>query len=153
MRRLSSKTTFLQKRLFPALWFGGLLLFLVSAASGRLRLGQFPPLPVLIVPILMAGFGYFMFRKLTFGLVDEVWDDGDTLIVRNGNEEERIALSEIMNVSYSLYPNPTRVTLSLRGTTRFGREISFYPPARAWPFSRSPIVDELIERIDAKRRA
>jgi len=64
MRRLSSKTTFFQKRLFPALWFGGLLLFLVSAASGRLRLGQFPPLPVLIVPILMAGFGYFMFRKL-----------------------------------------------------------------------------------------
>ena len=43
--------------------------------------------------------GYFMFRRLVFDLVDEVWDDGNALVVRNGSQEERIALTDIKNVS------------------------------------------------------
>ncbi len=106
----------------------------------------------LLVPVIMAIFGYFIMKKLVFDLVDEVWDAGDTLIIKNKNQEERIPLSEIMNVSYSPFMNPPRVTLTLRRPGRFGKEITFSPPIRILPFSKNPIVDELINRIDAKRR-
>ena len=35
----------------------------------------------------MVGAGYFMMKKLVFDLVDEVWDDGDALIVMNGDRK------------------------------------------------------------------
>jgi hypothetical protein len=121
------------------------------ASWQSLRLGQMPPLVVFIGPLLFAGFFYFFFLRFLFDLVDEVWDDGEALVIRNGTKEERIALSDIMNVNYTVWPNPERVTLLLRRQGVFGREISFYPPARIKFFSKSPIVDDLIERIETKR--
>ncbi len=100
----------------------------------------------------MVVFAYFLMRKLVFDLMDEVWDADDALIVRNGKQEDRIALSEIKNVSYAIVMNPPRVTLSLRHQSIFGNELSFCAPVRFLPFSKSPIITELIERIDAQRR-
>ena len=37
----------------------------------------------------MMAFGFFIMKKLVFDLVDEVWDDGDTLLVKNRGQEER----------------------------------------------------------------
>ena len=53
----------------------------------------------------MGLFGYFLFKKLIFDLADEVLDDGDSLVVRFGNQEDRIPLSEITNVSCSVMTN------------------------------------------------
>ena len=91
-------------------------------------------------------------KKLVFDLADEVLDDGDSLVVRFGSDQERIQLCEIMNVSYSYMSNPARVTLTLRTPGRFGKEISFSPPQRFVPFAKSAIVADLIDRIDAARR-
>ena len=35
---------------------------------------------------------YFMMKKFVFDLVDEVWDDGDTLLVKNRGQDVRIAI-------------------------------------------------------------
>jgi len=105
-----------------------------------------------ITPAVLAVFGYVIMRKFVFDLVDEVWDAGDELVVRNRNQEERIPLSDVINVSYAPFQNPPRVTLTLRRPCRFGKEVAFSAPISLNPFSRSPIVDELIERIDAERR-
>ncbi len=150
MRRVSSKATFYYKRIFPILFFGILLLVaVVPALTGS---GQPPPLTFLIIPAAMAAFAYVLMKKLVFDLVDEVWDDGDALIVRNGAREERIALADIKNVSYSVLTNPPRVTLSLRQPSNFGSQVTFCALLRLIPFSTNPIVDELIERIDAGRK-
>ena len=98
MRRISSKMTFFYKRIFPAVWFGFLtLLFLVTAVP--LFFGEAqndpPPYPLLVVPLIMIGFGYFVMKKLVFDLVDEVWEDGDSLVVKNRGQESHIALSDI----------------------------------------------------------
>jgi len=152
MRRLSSRTTFYYKRIFPIVWFGILGIFVVVGASGALSgKGGFPPM-FLIMPIVMAVVGYFFMKKLVFDLVDEVLDDGNALVVRNGDQEAHIALSEIMNVSYSPLMNPPRVTLSLRQPGIFGDRVTFCAPVRFVPFSTSPVIDELIARIDAARR-
>jgi hypothetical protein len=91
-------------------------------------------------------------KKLVFDLADEVLDDGDSLVVRFGSDQERIPVSQIINVSYSYMSNPVRVTLTLRTPGLFGKEIKFSPPQRFVPFAKSPIVADLIDRIDAARR-
>jgi len=110
-----------------------------------------PFIPFLVVPVVMATFGYMLFRKLIFDLVDEVWDDGDALVVKNSGIEGRIALTAIINVAFSTLTNPERVTLTLREPGRFGKEITFSPPRRFLGFARSPIIGELIERVDRTR--
>ena len=106
VRQISSKLTFYYKRIFPIIWFGLLVVFLVMAVLGITSTNDsFPAMP-LIVPIVMAVVGYTFMKKLVFDLVDEVFDDGNALVVRNGGKEDRIALSNIVNVSYSPYVNP-----------------------------------------------
>jgi hypothetical protein len=73
-------------------------------------------------------------------------------VVRNRGLEERVALADITNVSYAPLVNPPRVTLSLRSPTQFGDQINFCAPVRLVPFASSPVIDELIKRIDAARR-
>jgi hypothetical protein len=81
-----------------------------------------------------------------------VFDVGDALLVRNGDREERIALADIKNVNYSPYINPPQVTLSLRRPTVFGDTIAFCAPFRIMPLSSSPIIDRLVDRVDAARQ-
>ena len=150
LRRLSSKATFYYKWIFPAIWFGVLLLFLIVPLVGGSKAS--PPPPFLIVPVLMLVVGFFFMKKLVFDLVDEVLDGGDVLVIRNGTLEERVALSDIMNVSYSQFTSPPRVTLLLRHPSAFGTRIAFCAPLRFIPFTTDPIIDELIQRIDATRR-
>jgi len=152
MRRISSRITFFNKRVFPVIWFGFVALAFLAPLLGRKNKGG-PLAGFLFVPIIMAAFGYFIMKKLVFDLADEVFDDGNTLVVRFGSEEERIPLSEIMNISYTNMSNPSRVTLTLRTPGRFGKEVSFSPPQSFVPFAKSPIVADLIERADAARRA
>jgi hypothetical protein len=85
-------------------------------------------------------------------LVDQVWDAGDALIVRNKSEEDRVLLSDIMTVSYSTAVRPPRVTLQLRTPSRFGDEISFVGPVGLLLKLDSAPIERLIARIDAARQ-
>ena len=151
MRLISSKMTFFNKRVFPAIWFGFLAVFIGLALFSGAGRNPASLLPVLIAPAIMIVFGYVIMKKLVFDLADEVWDDGDSLVVKNSGQEQRIALSDIKNVSYSPFVNPPRVTLSLRRPTVFGDEITFSAPLRLVPFSKSPVITDLIERVDQAR--
>lgn len=152
MKRISSRSTFFYKRIFPLLWFG----FIVIIASMSIWAGhrsRHPlPLAFLLPPAVMAVLGYVLFRHLIFDLVDEVWDEGDALMVRNAGQEERIRLDNIINVGFSMMTNPERVTLTLRAPGILGKEVTFNPPRRFLKLTRSPIVGELIERVDQARR-
>jgi hypothetical protein len=160
MRRLSSSYTFFYKRIFPVLWFGFLLVFLAIALWGTLypqaSARPQPVVPFLLMPLLMAGIGFLVFRKLIFDLVDEVWLDGDYLVVKNRDEQRRVALSDVMNVNATTMTNPRRITVMLRTDTRYGRSFSFMPDSpRGFlsAFKADPIATELIERVDALRGA
>jgi hypothetical protein len=154
MRRISSRMTFFYKRIFPVIWFGFLLLFIAAPFIVPLVGGTTSgsPMAFLLVPAVMMIAGYFMMKKLLFDLVDEVLDAGDALVVRNGPLEDRIALADITNVGYAQFMNPPRVTLSLRHRGMFGDRVSFCAPVSLIAtFSMSPIIEELIKRIDAAR--
>ena len=148
MKKISSKTTFFYKRIFPAIWFGFLAVFLIISVVGFLANGQVP-IAFLIMPIIMAIFGYFLMRALVFDLMDEVWDEGSTLLAKNRNKEERIPFKNIKNISYSTMTSPNRVSLSLRVPSQFGNEVSFSPPASWVPFRKCTGIAGRVE----KRRA
>src|SRR5215470_18102919 len=107
MERISSRMTFFQKRVFPAVWFGFLFFFV---ASGLIA-GIAEQPAFFLVPALMAVFGFLLMRALVWSLVDEVYDGGSFLPVRNRGDEERIALTNIVNVSATIMVNPPRITL------------------------------------------
>ena len=155
-KRISSRNTFFIKRVFPLLWFGFLAVFLVtSLIAFRHAPSNSAPLAILVVPLFMFGFAFVLMRRLIFDLADEVYDDGDALQVRFGSEEERIQLSNIINISYAGFTNPPRVTLTLRQPGLFGKEVTFSPVQKLFgPLLRTtnPIVTDLIERVEATRQ-
>jgi hypothetical protein len=152
MRRISSRATFYGKRIMPLVTVGILIASIALPLSRGLRAGQYLPLmPVVIGIIIFGMIFFFIWKKTVFELVDEVWDAGDALIIKNKRQEERVALSDIVNVSYQPIGGQ-RVTLLLRRPSVFGDRIHFCPPLRVLSFLGSPVIDDLIQRIDAKRR-
>ena len=147
MTRLSSKWTFFYKRIFPALFVGFLILFSAVPLFTATSSGNYPQLPFFVVPIVMAVIFYVVMKKLIFDLVDEVADLGDALLVKNGEQEDRIALSDIININYTPLMSPPRVTLSLRKAGLFGKQVSFCAPIRFMPFASSPIDDRCTGRF------
>jgi len=119
MKRLSSTMTTFHKKGFPALWFGFMGFFVtVAITSGVVVKGG---VMFLIVPCVLAVFGYFMMKKLVWDLVDEVYDGGDFLVIRNRGRETHVPLTDIMNVSSSMSVNPPRITLKLTLSRRVRR--------------------------------
>lgn len=153
-RRISARKTLFYKRVFPVIWIGMIVLAVGLAVATGQR-GHGVPLPALILPMLALGIGWFVMRRLVSDLADEVWDEGDALRVRFAEDEERIALADIVNVGYTTMVNPARVTLTLRNPGRFGKEVTFSPVQQGFLgplLKRNPLVSELIERVDAARR-
>jgi hypothetical protein len=150
MKKISSTSTFISKKVFPLLWFGFLAFFAVSTIlTGAAK----KDLMFLFVPVVMAAFGFFLMKKLVWDLADEVYDYGDFLLIRNRGEEERVSLSNIMNVSASTYINPARITLRLVNPGKFEKEIAFSPVTRFTlnPFAKNQVAEDLIVRVDQAR--
>lgn len=118
--------------------------------SARLDFGY---LFLFAFPMAMAVLGFFFMRRLVWDLADEVYDCGDSLLVKNRGEEERIFLSNIMNVSASTQMNPPRITLRLVSPSRFGKEVSFCPITKFTlnPFAKDQVSEDLILRVDQAR--
>jgi hypothetical protein len=154
MIKISSRAVWFQKRVFPVVWFGGLGVFSFFALFADTMSGENsgPPPLFAIFPIGMAIAGIFFMKKTVWLLMDEVYDAGDDLVVRNRGEEDRIALSEIVNITVTPGKS-TFVTLRLRHACRFGSEIAFLPESSFSfnPFARNPIVEDLITRVDRAR--
>jgi hypothetical protein len=146
MTKISSKSTFVYKRIFPLFWFGFLAVFLAISLFGEAAQRDWI---FVVVPCVMAGFGFVLFRRLLWNLADEVFDCGDYLLVKYRGAEERIPLFGIMNVSASTNTNPPRITLRLVNSGKFGTEVAFTPqrPFTLNPFAKSPVAEDLISRV------
>jgi len=138
---------FFYKKVFPIAWFGFIAVFILTAAVRR------QSLIILAGPLFMAVFGFFMMKNLLWDLVDEVYDCGDFLLIRNHGDEENVALSNIMNVSATTAVNPPCITLKLVTPGKFGQEIAFSPVTQFTlnPFAKNQIVEDLIVRVDQAR--
>ena len=150
MHRLSSTSTFIYKRVFPTIWFGFFGLFFFGSLVGVIKEGS--GFVFLLFPLAMGTFGFIIMKIFVWNLVDEVWDDGESLIVKNRGCEARIDLLNIININHTSFTNPPSVSLTLRAPCEFGRIVKFSPPRRLLGFSEHPVVTELVQRIDHKRQ-
>ncbi len=150
MNRISSKFTFFHKKLFPLLWFGFLAFFIIGALKNRVY--EKAP-PALLIPCFMIIFGFLLMKKLVWDLADEVYDCGEFLLIKKGDKEENVALTNIMNVSVSMNMNPQRITLRLAQPGQLGAEIAFSPATTFTinPFAKNQIAEDLIIRVDKAR--
>jgi hypothetical protein len=157
MRRLSSRWTVFYKRFLPALWLVLLAVFgyfaWINPRQPHVDPGAWVPI---LMPLVMVLVFVAVYRWMIRGLADEVWLDGDVLRIVKGGEDARIALADVVNVNCTQFTNPRRITLALRSEGRFGREVSFIPasvPRLLGPFRPDPVAADLIQRVDAARRA
>ena len=150
MKKISSSSIYLYKRIFPIFWFGFLGFFVfVSLLAGDN--GNGPGAVFVVIPLFMAAFGYFIMKNLIFDLIDEVYDEGNSLLFKSGEREVRVDFREIKNVSYCPFMSPPRVIISVRHETEFGKELSFSPLSAMNFFRRNKEIEELIDRIDKLR--
>jgi len=138
MQQLSSSwMTVLIKRVFPVLWYG-FLVFQLFMWPQQARQD-------LIVLLAMAIGGFVIFRMFNF--VDEVWLDGEQLLVKNRGGQWRIPLTDIGDAESVYGGRGTRhIELSLdREWPGLGSKVKYLP-------SDSNSLDDLKLRIDALRR-
>ena len=156
MQRLSSPLTFFYKRVFPVIWLGVLAAFVIIWGRVALAAHESDMLLVLIMFGTGTLFCFVLFKRLIFDLVDEVWLDGERLMVSHRGEQSAIALTDIINVNTTTTASPPRITLLLRTeSARLGKTISFVPTGPRGFFSEfrlNPIAVDLIRRIDALRQ-
>ena len=152
MTQISSRLTFFYKRVFPIFWFGFLTLFMIGPTAVAWSSGQSPQPMFFIMPIIHDGGRLCHHEKDGVQSRRQVFDVGDALLVKNGSLQEQIPLADITNISYAQMMNPPQVTLSLRQPTSLGDKVTFCAPTRFIPFATSPVIDDLIKRVDAARR-
>jgi len=138
---LSSRLTKFHTRVFPALWSGLLGTLIVVAAIADRDIA----ILLLILPLLGV---HFLIRSEISNFADEVFDCGDSLVVRKGAIEDRIPLRDIGSVRASLFRRPERITLQLSRRHKFGCEVAFIPAARWHLYGRHPLARELNVRIN-----
>ena len=150
MKRISSRQVFFLKWFLPGI-------FILAGAgiplmTWLLEPSRVPP-TVFVLPVVMLAVGFLVMKKLVWDLADEVLDGGDYLVVKKGRIEERVPLTNIMNVSATTMVNPPRIELRLAERGRLGDQIAFSPVKNATlnPFARNAIADDLIVRVDRAR--
>ncbi len=151
MKLISARTS---KRLPIIAASAGMIGIIAVAIVPTIRFDKAAPNPMVFIPLLVFIPVSIFLWKLFSSLADEVWDDGNALVIKFKDKQERIPLSEIINVNYSGLTNPPRATLTLRNATRFGKEIAFIPQ-RAFslnPLAKNEMIEGLIRRIDEQRR-
>lgn len=144
MKKISGPTKF-EKRTFPTIWFGFLTIVVVI-----IMFGESSKLEVLF-PIIMMVAGYLLFKYIAWDLCDEVFDHGDYLLFRKGDNEQKVWLKDIMNISYAHLSSPERIVIYTKSSGTIGNELAFRLPNRLNFFAKSPIVRELVERVDNAR--
>ncbi|MDP2956266.1 MAG: hypothetical protein Q8N53_07585 [Longimicrobiales bacterium] len=145
--RLTDGSTYYWSRIFPTVWSG--LVGIVVALLWLDVLGDGPiPLAVKVTATtLWAVLSAFFFRA--FGRFQDVWLDGDDLLVGDPIRGLRISLRDVREVKESRLNQVKNIKLKLARPTPWGDSIAFVPKGFRtflFPYASSPVADDLRER-------
>ncbi len=124
-----------------------LLALLACAGAWLVATGHYGPWATLI-PVALALLGFAYMRRFTFSLADQVFDDGDALVIRSKGRELRILLANVTGVKYSFIADPPRITVSFTTAAVPEARVEFMPcvaPAM-FLFRQHPLAAELRKR-------
>lgn len=129
-------------RQFIKLWYGFLAITLaVLVVSGSQSIVGYGGVAVLFV------FGSVLFYRNLWALVDEAFDCGDHLILRKGQKEFRVLLSNIDGLSHPFANSTNLITIVVANTSQGPKRYTFRAAKSAGWFKVPPIYGELQSRI------
>jgi hypothetical protein len=140
---ISSRTTFVYKFIFPAVWIPlmGAMTFAVARAPNRINGAE--KSGVLVMELLWVVVCALLLR-FAIPLKRVQLRDG-RIYASNYRREIEIAPSEIERITQNVWINVRPITLHLRHETAFGSRIRFIPPSRLiltfW--NEDPLVPQL----------
>ena len=138
------------------LWFGFIALFDINwMIKAHGSLWNVVGIPLLVLVIGSAG--YMLAGSQMADACDEIWLDGDSLIVKNDGGESRVALRDVVDISSYLFKSGLQIRLTLRkGASGLGDSISFMAGGARGPFGRvssNSIFAMLEQHIDQARQS
>ncbi len=146
--RLSSRLTRWYKRLFPVLCIGApvawLVAFLWAVRGGAMQGDRGVEAMGMGVAGFALGAGMLLLQKFSLDPVDEVWLEGEELLVRNKGKEVRVPLREVVKMTPSKWLNPKRLTIALAQPTALGEKIVFILPGK----KRQPDLEAFVQRLN-----
>ena len=149
MRCISSQTTFWNKFGFSGLALILIVLSVLAALVEGIGNSIRSVIPHLLALIFISAAWYLVARK-SADIVDEVYDDGDALVVRNEDDKVRIAFSDVKDVEWRWKAGSIHISVTLRNPYVLGDRIVFL--ATGW-FRPKPDIEDLIRRVDASHHA
>jgi hypothetical protein len=131
VRLISFKQTTLLKRGF---WLSAaaLIAFVMLPSVIEGSLWQYPLPTVTALCVLVAFFGYFLWKLPIHRLADSVIDCHDHLVARRRWTQESIPLANVAAAQVSTGLGVHRITIRLRVPSRLGQQIEFLPQASLW---------------------
>lgn len=143
MKKISPNgRTIIVKRIFPIAYYSFLTLLTLVTPEEQQR-------AVIIAAICAGIVGYIGMRFFPQNLIDEAYDDGDALLLKNKNKEVRVHFKDIKKVDYlNIGWGGPFVTLTLLSESALGQKISFIAGKHVTAFERDPEVSALIDRIE-----
>ena len=88
---------------------------------------------------------FAIIRIINAPYVDEVFDNGDKLIIRNAGREESVSFRDIEEVKVDIF-QPAGLIIHLKRDSMFGRSIKFLPAVGLLRYSK--IAKSLRSRLD-----
>jgi hypothetical protein len=147
MRCISSRATFWNKFGIPGLFLILIALSFLAALAEGIGNSIRAAVPHLLALMFISAAWYLVARK-SAELVDEVYDDGDALVVRNDDDKVRIAFSDIKNVEWWRYGS-VHIRVTLQKPCILGDRVVFLATGG---FRPKPDIEDLIQRVNASHR-
>ena len=151
MRRISSNWTFFYKRIFPVIWFGFLVLFVGVSVFNMQRSNHFAMVPFHDRPgghvrLWLVFHEEIGFRSCRRSLGRRRCIGREKPRPRRSYPIEGYQKRQL----FAVYKSAARYLVAA-AADRFGDEITFGAPVRLVPFSASPAITDLIDRVDRAR--
>lgn len=151
MNQLSAKASSSYKRLFAIIFYSVAALLYVWFVSAMFYDQEFDLL-ILCTPLILAVIGYFMMKDAMIGLVDEVLDCGEYLLIKHEGKETEVKLSDIVQFDYAYATTPPMISMTYHKYQKNGKTIRFSPALQGDLSRPDPEIQRLIQRIEASKK-
>ena len=152
MKRISSSNTRVLQLYTPFLFSFFGLMFAVAMPLRHTLENVGIQFPSVIATCMLLACVIAWFARSLMGFADEVIDEGDALLVRRRGIQERVAISNIIEVRDRTNVRwPPRVVLILRQPSALGSYIVFCPEGGSRLSGGNPVANDLRVRLQRSR--
>lgn len=82
-----------------------------------------------------------------------MYDLGNELLFKKSDKEQCVQLGDIIKIDNAYLSSRKRIVINMRTEGPLGKSLAFNPPMCYFSFSRNPLPQELIDRVDCARNA